>query len=216
MNLHEKLNPATTALLVIDIQNDFCSPKGLMASMGKNVSGMESMIEKITQLTKVCDNRGIPTFYTQQIYDRAKLTDLQNEQYDLDGKMITCDIAGDGYKFYKLNPPADRVFQKYTYSAFSNSDLRNELTNRGIKTLIITGVSTQICVETAIRNGFDIGYKIVVARDLVATTSHDPHIQERTLRLVAKTYGVVADSSEIMNILKYTSYPKNSSFEYLG
>lgn len=202
MNLQDKLHPATTALLVIDIQNDFCSPDGLMASMGKNVSGMEYMIEKIALLEKACNNRGIPIFYTQQIYDRTKLTDLQNEQYDLDGKMIICDIAGDGYKFFKLNPPANRVFKKYTYNVFSNSDLSNELSERGIKTLIITGVSTQICVETAIRNGFDIGYKIVVARDLVATTSHDPHIQERTLRLVTKTYGVVADSSEIIRILK--------------
>jgi ureidoacrylate peracid hydrolase len=202
MNLQEKLNPATTALLIIDMQNDFCSPEGLMASMGKNVSGMEAMVERITQLADQCNATDVPIFYTQQIYDRTKLTHLQNEQYDLDGKMITCNIAGDGYKFYKLNPRVDRVFPKYTYNVFSNSDLSNELSNRGIKTLIITGVSTQICVETAIRNGFDIGYKIVVAQDLVATTSHDPHVQERTLRLVAKTYGTVVDSSEIINILK--------------
>lgn len=202
MTLHEKLNPATTALLIIDIQNDFCSPQGLMASLGKNISGMDVMVEKIAQLAELCNSIGIPTFYTQQIYDRTKLSDLQNEQYDLDGKMITCDIAGDGYKFYNLTPPQNRVFPKYTYNVFSNSNLSNELTSRGIKTLIITGVSTQICVETAIRNGFDIGYKIVAAKDLIATTSHDPHIQERTLRLVAKTYGVVLHSSEIITILK--------------
>jgi ureidoacrylate peracid hydrolase len=202
MDLRIKLNPASTALLVIDIQNDFCNPSGLMASMGKDVSGMDAMIEKIRQLAALCKEVGIPIFYTQQIYDRAKLTDLQKEQYDLDGKMVTCDIDGDGYKFYKLNPSADRIFPKYTYNVFSNADLRNELSSCGIKTLIITGVSTQICVETAIRNGFDIGYKIVVPRDLVATTSKDPDTQERTLRLVEKTYGVVVDSAEVMAILQ--------------
>lgn len=162
------------------------------------------MIEQIKQLTTLCEEVKIPVFYTQQIYDRTKLTDLQKEQYDLDGKMITCDINGDGYKLYKLNPPADRIFPKYTYNVFSNSNLSSELSSRGIKTLIITGVSTQICVETAIRNGFDIGYKIVVPRDLVATTSKDPGTQERTLRLVEKTYGVVVDSAEITAILKTT------------
>lgn len=204
MNLQPKLNPASTALLVIDIQNDFCSSSGLMASIGKDVSRMDSMIEQIKQLTTLCEEVKIPVFYTQQIYDRTKLTDLQKEQYDLDGKMITCDINGDGYKLYKLNPPADRIFPKYTYNVFSNSNLSSELSSRGIKTLIITGVSTQICVETAIRNGFDIGYKIVVPRDLVATTSKDPGTQERTLRLVEKTYGVVVDSAEITAILKTT------------
>lgn len=202
MNLQTKLDPKITALLVIDIQNDFCSPSGLMASLGKDVSGMDSMIEKIKRLAGVCEVAGVPIFYTQQIYDRSKLTDLQKEQYDLDGKMVTCDIRSDGYKLYKLNPPADRIFPKYTYNVFSNSDLSNELFSRGVKTLIITGVSTQICVETAIRNGFDIGYKIVVPRDLVATTSKDPDTQERTLRLIEKTYGVAVDSAEIMAILQ--------------
>jgi ureidoacrylate peracid hydrolase len=203
MDLRNKLNPKTTALLVIDIQNDFCSPAGLMASMGKDVSKMDTMVEKIKKLADACEeDAGIPIFYTQHIYDHSKLTDLQKEQYDLDGKMITCDIKGDGYKFYKLTPPIDRVFPKYTYNAFSNPDLGKELSDRGIKTLIITGVSTQICVETAIRSGFDIGYKIVVPRDLVATISKDPGTQERTLRLVEKTYGVVVDSSEIIAILQ--------------
>lgn len=201
MDIHEKLNPKVTALLVIDLQNDFCSPLGLMASMGKDVSGMDAMIERVEELIKVCEQVAIPVFYTQQIYDRAKLTELQKEQYDLDGKMVTCDIADDGYKFYKLNPPNERVFPKYTYDVFSNKSLGGELVMRGIKTLIVTGVSTQICVETAIRNGFDIGYKIVVPRDLVATTSSDPDTQTRTLRLVEKTYGVVLDSSELMHIL---------------
>jgi ureidoacrylate peracid hydrolase len=202
MDLQTKLNPTSTALLVIDLQSDFCSPSGLMASMGKDVSGMDVMIGKVKKLASACDNVGIPLFYTQQIYDRSKLTDLQKEQYDLDGKMVTCDIDGDGYKFYKLDPPADRIFPKYTYNVFSNPELSDELSNRGVKTLIVTGVSTKICVETAIRNGFDIGYKIVVPRDLVATTSKDPDTQERTLRLVEKTYGIVVDSAEVIAILQ--------------
>src|SRR2546430_12334614 len=104
MDLQTKLNPASTALLVIDMQNDFCSPAGLMAAMGKDISGMDVVVEKIKKLAAVCEVAGVPVFYTQQLYDRSKLTDLQKEQYDLDGKMITCDIKGDGYKFYKLTP----------------------------------------------------------------------------------------------------------------
>ena len=70
-----------------------------------------------------------------------------------------------------------------------------------IKTLIITGVSTQICVETAIRNGFDLGYKIIVPSDLVGTTSNDPATQTITLKRVGKTFGMVSSLGEISQIL---------------
>ena len=87
------------------------------------------------------------------------------------------------------------------YNIFSNDRLKNELAKLGIKTLVVTGVSTQICVETAIRNGFDLGYKIVVPEDLVATTSDNPDTQLRTLNLVRKTYGVVSSLEEVSTIL---------------
>lgn len=201
MNLSEKLNPAHTALLVIDIQNDFCSPEGKMGQMGKDVSAMPGLVDRISQLVSQCELKSIPIFYTQQIYDRTKLSELQKEQYDLDGKMVTCDIEGDGWKFYKLSPPAERVYQKYNYNIFSNPQLQPDLDKRNVKTLIITGVATQICVETAIRNAFDLGYKIVVPADLVGTTSNDSSVQERTLNLVRKTYGVVSSLDEITSII---------------
>lgn len=123
MNLTDKLNPSNTALIVVDMQNDFCAPDGLMARMGKNVSGMDKMVDDIHTLVDVCESKHIPVFYTQQIYDRTKLNDLQNEQYDLDGKMITCDIAGTGWEFYGFDPPKDQVYEKYSYNIFSNGRL---------------------------------------------------------------------------------------------
>src|SRR5665648_20494 len=118
MNLVEKLNPRHTALIVIDMQNDFCSDTGLMAKLGKDVSQMDKLASDIQSLTDLCTKKYIPVFYTQQIYDRAKLNDLQNEQYDLDGRMITCDITSDGYKFYKLTPSIEQVYPKYNYNIF--------------------------------------------------------------------------------------------------
>ena len=202
MKLTDKLDPAHTALIVIDIQNDFCAPTGLMGRMGKNIAGMDTLVENIQKLVEACKQVNLPVFYTQQIYDRTKLNDLQKEQYDLDGKMITCDIAGDGWKFYKLTPPQEQVYVKYVYNIFSNEELKKKLQDLGTKTLIITGVSTQICVETAIRNGFDLGYKIVVPEELIATTSSDPDIQERTLQLIRKTYGTLTNREEITHILQ--------------
>lgn len=206
MDLKTKLDPSYAALLVIDIQNDFCASTGMMASMGKDVSGMPKLVKGISSLIATCEAVGIPTMYTQQIYDIDKLNELQREQYDLDGKLITCDIRGEGWKFYNLEPPASAVYQKYNYNVFSNDRLVRDLKSKKTKTLIITGVSTQICVETAIRNGFDMGYKIVVPEDLTATTSKDGATKERTLNLVRKTYGVVTSSEEIAATLLSYKY----------
>lgn len=202
MNLREKLNPAHTALIVIDIQNDFCSPSGLMARMHKDVTPMNALVENIQSLAKTCESKNMSVLYTQQIYDRSKLNELQKEQYDLDGKLITCDIDSDGWKFYGLAPLKSKVYPKYSYDIFSNDRLKSDLEKARIKTLIITGVSTQICVETAIRNGFDLGYKIVVPADLTATTSRDSATRERTLNLVRKTYGTVSTLEEVTAIIQ--------------
>lgn len=201
MNLRDKLNPRDTALLIIDLQNDFCSPSGLMARKGKDVSRMDAMIDRTLQLASLCEQLNIPIFYTQHLYDRTKLTDLQKEQYDLDGKLVICDIQTDGHKFYRVNPPAERVFPKYVYNAFSNPSLAPALALQNVKTLIVTGVVTQVCVEATIRNGFDMGYKIIVPRDLVGTTSAHPDTQPSTLQRIEKTYGAVTDSTEISVIL---------------
>jgi len=179
VKLAEKLNPHTTALIVVDIQNDFCAPDGVLARMGKDISEMDALVDRLENLIAAAAECNVPTLYTQ---------------------LVTCDIATDGYKFYRLAPPADRIFVKYNYNAFSNPVFTRTLQDNHVKTLIITGVSTQYCVETAVRNGFDLGYKIVVPEDLVATTSRDPTTQRRTLELIGKAYGVVVDSADILRI----------------
>jgi ureidoacrylate peracid hydrolase len=200
MNLTDKVNPSTTALVVIDVQNDFCSPEGILAKRGRDLSLMDPMIDTLESFIETALSKNVLTLYTQQIFDRSHLNTLQLEQYDLDNKLITCDISGDGYRFYRLNPPTASIYVKYNFNAFSNPDFQGVLESKGIKTLIITGVDAQFCVETAIRNGFDLGYKIVVPSDLVATNAKKVEVMNRTLDLVRSTYGVVTTSTEIESI----------------
>lgn len=76
MELKEKISPRHTALLVVDIQNDFASPDGLLAKEGRDMSMVEPMIEKLQTLINVAEAISVPIFYVQQIYDQSKLTDL--------------------------------------------------------------------------------------------------------------------------------------------
>lgn len=200
ISLKDKISQNHTALIVIDIQNDFASPDGLLAKGGRDMSMVEPMIEKIQKTISIAERSGVPVFYTQQIYDRSKLTDLQKEQYDLDGKYITCDVNTDGYKFYKISPKSEFTFIKYNYNIFSNPELEIVLNKKGIKTLVITGMDTYWCVETAIRNAFDLGYRVVVPEDLLACNGKHLDLHNRTLELVKRTFGVVTNSSEINSI----------------
>lgn len=198
--LAEKINPKHTALLVIDIQNDFASPTGSLGRGGRDLSMVEPMIDRLQDLTETAKHAGVLTLYTQELFDRSKLNDLQKEQYDLDGKGIVCDIAADGWHFYRIDPPPEAVFEKYVHDPFSNPRLVQTLHDHGIKTLIVTGLDTIYCVEYAIRNGFDRGYKIVVPEDLVAGNARHIHWQQKTLELTRKTFGCVTTAAEIKRI----------------
>lgn len=200
MELKEKVSPKHTALLVIDIQKDFADPNGVRGARGGDLSQVEPMIDKLEQLVPIAKDAGVLVLYTQQVFDRDKLNDLQKEQYDLDNKLIMCDPATGGHEFYRINPSKKDVIEKQNFNAFSNPELQKRLDENGVKTLVITGMDTYYCVETAIRNGYDLGYKIVVPEDLVAGNGKHIELHNRTLELVRKTYGVLSLSDELAGI----------------
>lgn len=197
MDLATKLSPAHTALVVIDIQRDFAAPDGKLAQQGRDVTPAISVIDNLERLIPLAEQQGLGVYYFKQVYDRTKLNPLQLEQYDLDGKLVTCDIATKGHEFYRLAPPADKVYVKYNYNIFSNPKFEQELQANGIKTLILTGMDTQYCVETAIRNGFDLGYKIVLPTDCVACSVKQKDAHDRTLALTQKVFGTLTTTAEL-------------------
>jgi len=202
MDINEKLSSLHTALIVIDIQNDFCSPDGLLGIRGRDFTLINEMMEKLSSVINTAKKSNVLTLYTQQLYDPNKINDLQKEQYELDGKLVTCDIKTDGYKFYKIDPPKEDIYTKYNFNAFSNSEFQKRLEKNNIKTLVITGVDTQFCVETAVRNGYDLGYKIVLVSDCIGTNAKHIEVHNHTIELVKRSYGVVLTSEELIHIWK--------------
>lgn len=200
MDINEKLDPKHTALIVIDIQNDFCSPEGALGKRGRDFTVINNALDKLDSVIKSAKASKVLTLYTQQVYDPDKINDLQREQYELDGKLITCDINTDGYKFYNMNPPEKDVYIKHNFNIFSNIDLQKRLEENNIKTLVITGVDTQFCVETAVRNGYDLGYKMVLIEDCIGNNTKNKDFHDNTIALVRKSYGVVLNSSELIEI----------------
>src|SRR4030043_2341009 len=200
MNLSEKINPKHTTLIVIDVQNDFASPdhKFFRASRNGDLTIVDPMIDKLEKTIPVAKRAGVDVIYTQQIYDPAKLNDLQKEQYELDSRLVTCNINSEGHKLYKINPDMKDVYKKNNFNIFSNDELVGRLVRRNTKTLVLTGMDIVFCVETAIRNGFDLGYKIVVAEDMIAGNARYMDLNNKTLELVKMTFGVVSNSAELI------------------
>lgn len=200
MDLATKVSPTHTALVVIDIQRDFAAPDGALAKRGRDTSTASTAITNIQSLLINAEQQGVETYYFKQVYDRTKLNPLQLEQYDLDGKVVTCDIDTNGHEFYRLTPPADKVYVKYNYNIFSNPAFVQSLQTKGIKTLILVGMDTQYCVETAIRHGFDLGYKIVVPVDCVACSAKQQDAHNRTLALTEKVFGTLTTAAELATL----------------
>lgn len=198
MPLEEKINPNHTALLVVDVQVDFCSPEGVFG-VGRDYSLVNKVMSKLPNFIKLAEKKGILTLYTKQVYDRKKLNKLQLEQYDLDGKLVTCDVNTTGHQIYKLNPPRDRIFVKHNFNVFSNPNLVSTLEENMIKTLVVTGFDTCFCVENAMRYGNDLGYKMVLVENLVGMNAKRMDLHNQTIN-VSKHLGVISSSEEIINI----------------
>jgi ureidoacrylate peracid hydrolase len=193
-----KVDPKRTALAVIDLQNDFCSEQGALAALGSDVSPCKAVAERIAGfLPKVREQMGVVAFF-QLIYDIERMSESQRERLIRDGKSVVCAAGSAGCELFLQPGPNDLIFAKYRYSAFSNEEFVEVLRARSISTVVAVGVDTQICVEGTVRHGYDLGYRMLVLSDLVATRSSELARHENSLALCERYFSITLDSSEFL------------------
>lgn len=205
--LESKVAPSHAALVIIDMQNDFCSSGGMMDKEGMDVKLIQGMAPGLADFIGHARKAGLPIIYVQAIYASENnwyLSDVWLEQMKRAGRgkhveYPVCEEGSWNADFYKgIEPlPGDIVIQKHRYSAFVNTPLDTVLRSKGIRTLIMTGVATNVCVESTARDGFMRDYYIVFVKDCAATTSEELH--NNTLKNIARCFGEVVDSSDIVN-----------------
>ncbi|MGA7369868.1 MAG: isochorismatase family cysteine hydrolase [Nitrososphaeraceae archaeon] len=188
------------ALIVVDMQNGFVSKGGSYDRLGMNTPNYREIIPKIKDLIEFCRSMEIPVFYTEAVKEASgidMLTKIHNflpksRQERL--KIPIC-VRGtwDGVTIDELKPKEnDPVVIKRRDSAFQDTELRVWLQSEGINMLVFTGIDTSICVETSLRDGFNIGYDVMILSD--ATASGDKEHYRTTLERVRNYYGLVMDS----------------------
>ncbi|MCH8077844.1 MAG: isochorismatase family protein [SAR324 cluster bacterium] len=204
-SLAEKVRPGHTALLVVDMQNDFCAPGGLVSQDGRDISAAEALVKRLPAFIAEARAAGVLVVFVRCLYTTAEnfyLSDVWLEQAARKRKggytrIPVCregswegDFSGD------VRPEAgDPVVTKHRYSAFHNTDLDTILRANAIRTLVLTGVVSNVCVETTAREGFVRDYYIVAPADGAAAYVEADHLA--TMSNIDRFFGETTTTAEI-------------------
>jgi ureidoacrylate peracid hydrolase len=194
----EQMEPAKTAIIVVDVQNDYCHPDGALAQRGADVSGVKEMMPRLHKLLEGARRQEIPVIFIQTFHERA--TDSAAWTGRSDGRSgKVCRTGSWGAEFYEVAPlPGEIIVNKHRYSAFINTRLDTVLRTLKIETLVMTGVSTNVCVESTARDGFMLDYNIVFVADACGAYSKSAH--DMTLENIDGFFGSVLNTDRIIKI----------------
>jgi biuret amidohydrolase len=204
---------ATCALLIIDMQRDFLEPGGFGEMLGNDVSQLRSTIEPNRRLLAAWRSKQLPVMHTREGH-RPDLMDLPPAKKMRGrgkttigdkgpmGRILVRGEAGHDIipELYPL--PSEPVIDKPGKGAFFATDLHAMLQNRGIQQLIVTGVTTEVCVNTTVREANDRGYDCLVPSDCVG--SYFPEFQAVGLKMIKAQGGIfgwVSSSEKLLAVL---------------
>ncbi|WP_374632408.1 cysteine hydrolase family protein [Ferrovibrio sp.] len=193
----QRLDPAHSALLVIDMQNDFCAEGGYVeTAVGKDASACRAVAAPIMDLVRNARRSGVPVYWVIAIYDTDKVPPNMLAKQRERSMDVCCGTGSWGAGFFGVEPlENETVIAKHCFSAFQGTDLEQQLRERSIRTVVFTGVQTNICVETSLRDGFCRGFNVVLAEDCVA--SHTKPLHDATVANTRFLFGDVLGGVDI-------------------
>lgn len=208
-SLEEILTPQKCALLVVDVQNRFCHPEEKFAKEGKDIRPMQAVVSHIQRLIDVAHDKNIPVIFTK-IYDEENKLSIPGKRRRskwIEAKedpLVGPKEGTFGAEFYEVTPtPKDIVLTKYDWSAFTGEDnkgrdLETILKEKDITTLVVTGVKTEVCVGTTVRDAYMRGYFVIVPKEAVGSDNLELH--EANLENFDPIYGDVVEESKVEEI----------------
>ena len=189
-----------TALVVIDMQRDFLEPGGFGAALGNDVTRLQAIVPTLQHLLAAWRARGLTIVHTQEGHapdlsdcpSAKRLRGKPGLRIGDSGPMGRILVLGEpGNDFVaELRPqPGEIVLPKPGKGAFCATGLDRMLKERGITHLVVTGVTTEVCVQTTMREANDRGYDCLLVED--ATESYFPEFKTATLAMVRAQGGIV-------------------------
>lgn len=205
METHDLVDPGKAALIVVDMQNDFCHTDGALAAHGGDPSMIQEMAPRLRTLLDAARKVRLPIVHVRTHHsdwtDSASWLGRHTTKYRM------CFPGSWGADYYAgFEPHIDPewepgshefVVTKHRYSGFVGTDLDMVLRSHGIRTVIMTGEATNVCVETTARDAFMRDYYVAFVSDCTAAGAKEAH--DATLYTIGRHFGTVLNSEEIIS-----------------
>lgn len=207
---YELPDPSKLALVIIDMQRDFLEPGGFGDALGNDVTRLQAIVPTLKNLLEAFRKLNLPVIHTLECH-MSDLADCPPSKIRRGrGELTIGDEGPMGRILIKGEPgnaiipelaplPGEIVIYKPGKGAFYNTDLQTILQKRGITHLLVTGVTTEVCVQTTMREANDRGYECLMVED--ATESYFPEFKQSTLEMVRAQGGIVGWTAPTASVL---------------
>jgi ureidoacrylate peracid hydrolase len=180
----------------VDVQNDFCHERGAMGRLGFDMRLIQSSVRALAQFVESARVAKVPVIFVATQHSETTNSQSWLSRGPRRGGEI-CAIESWGAEFYRLAPaPGEPIVIKHRYSGFVGTDLDLVLRARERRSVLVTGVSTNVCVESTVRDACMLDYYAVLVNDCCGALTQAEH--EATLHNVTSYFGRVLDSNKIV------------------
>lgn len=205
-------SPDKTALLVIDMQRDFCEHGGFGELLGNDISEVTAIVPAVAKVIDYCRKQGILIIYTREGHlpdlsdcpaSKLRRSKAQGAGIGDMGPMGRIMVRGEkGNAILPALAPKDGDVEidKCGKGSFYKTELEKILQKNGIKSLLVTGVTTHVCVQTTIREANDRGYECLMLED--ACAAYDRRDHEASVRMIHQQGGIFGWTASVDELIK--------------
>lgn len=199
--LAEMIQPAHTAVMVVDVQNDYCHPEGDFARRGYPVNRTVPVIERLGRFLTAARAAGATVAFVQTTHAPETVSGPQHflrHRSGRDPQYLQPGSWGAEFVPPVLPAPGDPVFTKHRYSVFADPTVAERLRGLGIATLVFTGFATNVCVESSLRDAFMRDFYVVLVEDCTGAYADAAHAA--SVQNIEKHFGPVVSAEQALAV----------------